>query len=86
MITPPIRPERPTMPPREEKPRGNNWITILLAFLMAVGGLFSLMVMPLVGYAPVIVLAVFGFVALHYCVWGWWLTGKLRDEQNDEQE
>jgi hypothetical protein len=71
------------MPNPEEKPRRGTWLTVLIAFMMAVGGLASLMVMPLVGYAPVIILAVFGFAALHYFVWGWWLTKIMREENDD---
>jgi hypothetical protein len=87
MSTLPVRPERPqpsALP--GEKPRGGSWLTVLLAFMMAVAGLASLMVMPLVGYMPVIVLAVFGFAALHYCTWGWWLSKIIRDEENDQAD
>lgn len=80
----PTRPERPPLPTPGEKPRHSNWITVLLAFMLAIGGLVSLMVMPLVGYAPVIILAVFGFVALHYFTWGWWLTNLVRKEQDND--
>ena len=81
----PPRPERPNLPPPDEKPRRSNWLTILLAFLMAIGGLVSLMVMPLVGYAPVIILAVFGFIALHYFTWGWWLSNVVRKEESEDE-
>lgn len=81
----PPRPERPRPPAPPEKPRSSNWLTIGLAFLMAIGGIVSLMVMPLVGYAPVIVLAVFGFIALHYFTWGWWLSKLLREQPEEEE-
>lgn len=86
MANVPPRPERPNLPPPEAKPRRSNWITILLAFIMAIGGLVSLMIMPLVGYAPVIILAVFGFIALHYFTWGWWLSNMVREEEASEDE
>jgi hypothetical protein len=81
----PQRPERPLPPQPKATPRGGNLLTIGLAFMMAIGGIVSLMVMPLVGYAPVIVLAVFCFIALHYFTWGWWLSKKLGKEAQDSE-
>jgi hypothetical protein len=85
MNNPPVRPQRPPTPSPDDKPRRSNWLTVLLAFVLAIGGLVSLMVMPLVGYAPVIILAVFGFAALHYFVWGWWLSKIIREEEADDE-
>jgi hypothetical protein len=84
MANPPPRPERPSFPATDEKPRRGSWLIVLVAFLMAIGGLVSLMVMPLVSFMPVIVLAIFGFVALHYFVWGWWLSNIVREEEEDD--
>lgn len=86
MSNAPIRPERPPRPDEKSKPRGGNLVTIGLALTMAVGGVVSLMVMPLVGYAPVIVLAVFCFIALHYFTWGWWLSKRLMLNANDADD
>jgi hypothetical protein len=83
MSNAPQRPERPRPPAPPEKPRSSNLLTLGLAFMMAIGGIVSLMVMPLVGYAPVIVLAVFCFIALHYFTWGWWLSKKLGQEREE---
>lgn len=74
------------MPSPGERPRRSNWVTILLAFVMAIAGMASLMAMPLVGYAPVIILAVFGFIALHYYTWGWWLTNMVRKDEDEEDQ
>jgi hypothetical protein len=84
----PTRPDRPEMAdPNQRKHRpANTLFTVMLAAMMAVAGLASLMVMPLVGYAPVIVLAVFGFAALHYFTWGWWLSKSIRDKENKKQD
>ena len=84
MSTVPPRPERPNFPAPDEKPRRGTWLTVLLAFGMAIAGLLSLALMPLVGFMPVVILAVFGFVALHYFTWGWWLSGIVRDEEEDQ--
>ena len=81
-------PERPARPSSAEPGAGarkSSWLTVMLALFMALAGITSLMVMPLVGYAPVIILAVFGFAALHYVVWGWWLPKYLRDSEEEEK-
>ena len=82
----PPRPERPQLAHRGDKPRRSNWLTVLVAFGMAIAGLMSLMLMPLLNFAPVIVLAVFGFAALHYLVWGRWLSRYIREEDQEEDE
>jgi hypothetical protein len=82
----PVRPERPSMPTNGEKPRrGSNWIVVIAAFLMGAVGLTSLMVMPLLNFFPVIVLAVFCFIAFHHFVWGRWLSKALRDEAEEDE-
>jgi hypothetical protein len=80
----PPRPERPATPGRGEKPRGNNWLVIIVALAMAVGGLVSMMLLPLLNFFPVIVIAVFGFIAFHHFVWGRWLTKVIRQEEEEE--
>ena len=80
----PVRPERPTMPSGGEKPRRSNWLVVLVAIVMGTVGLASMMVMPLLGFFPVIVLAVFCFIAFHHFVWGWWLSKAIREEADEE--
>jgi hypothetical protein len=48
-------------------------VTFVLG-LVSVAGLAGL-------YIVAALAAVLGFVAFHYFLWGWWLTNKLRDEE-----
>jgi len=74
------------MPDRGEKPRRSNWLVVIVALVLAVGGLVSMMVLPLLGFFPVIVVAVFGLIAFHHFVWGRWLANVLRTEEEDKEE
>jgi hypothetical protein len=48
-----------------------------LAFLLTLG--------VLLGPGPVLVVGgLFGLLAIHYVVWGWWLGGHLRRHQRDD--
>ena len=74
------------MPTSGEKPRrGSNWLVVLVAFMMGAAGLASMMVMPLLGFFPIIVLAVFCFIAFHHFTWGWWLSKAIRDEEEEDE-
>jgi membrane protein implicated in regulation of membrane protease activity len=72
-------------------PRASSWLSILLAGIVALfllAGLFLLMLQlggPL-AIATAVVLIPIGFVALfHYVVWGWWLSGTIREEVEAEE-
>lgn len=82
----PLRPERPAMPDLAEKRRRSNWLVVIAALVMSVGGLVSMMVLPLFNFFPVIVIAVFGFIAFHHFVWGRWLTKVMREEETGESD
>jgi hypothetical protein len=87
MTEPPRRPQRPQFPATDEaKPRRGSWVTVIVALMLVVGSFVSMMVMPLVGYAPLIVLALFAFAALHYFTWGWWLSKIIRDGEAEESQ
>jgi hypothetical protein len=85
MANVPPRPERPVMPAHGEKARRSNWLVVIVALVMAVGGLASMMLLPLLNFFPVIVLAVFGFIAFHHFVWGRWLTKIVREEEGQDE-
>jgi hypothetical protein len=72
-------------------PRSSSWLSILLAGIVALfllAGLFLLMLQlggPL-AIATAVVLIPIGLVALlHYVVWGWWLSGTIREEVEAEE-
>jgi hypothetical protein len=73
------------MADRGEQRRRSNWLVVIVALVMAIGGLVSMMVLPLLNFFPVIVLAVFGFIAFHHFVWGRWLTKIVREEEGAEE-
>jgi len=85
--------DREAFPPRpvEESPKVSAWISLLLAGvagMAVVAGLFMLMLQfggPL-AIVAVLVFGLGGLVALfHYVVWGWWLSGTIREEVEAEE-
>jgi hypothetical protein len=79
---------RRPLPPGESKPSGSPWSIVLallatsmicVALFFLTGGFFGLVIV-IGGLA-------FGFAALHYLVWGWWL-GKViqHDVEAEEKE
>lgn len=82
-VHPPLDAGPPEPPPR---PKGSLFpvlvvvgfglaMTIGLVALTGAAGLF--VVLALAG--------VFGFAALHYVLWGWWLAKRIREEQQAEE-
>lgn len=75
-------------PPPSKTPSSQyGCLSLLLAFLTLVG-IFSLLVFLTTGFfAPValIALVIFGIVAFHYCVWGWWLGRIIREEEKESR-
>lgn len=58
----------------------------LAALLFLSAGLLGLATIVMPGLAAVL-LVVFGFVfvgCLHYVVWGWWLTGRKPDDDDQQ--
>jgi hypothetical protein len=88
--------EHPTrMPPMPERPAAapsrpaSLWAVILagVAALIVAAGIGFLMI-PVAGVALAAAGIVFVFVAIaafHYVVWGWWLSGVIREEVEAEE-
>ena len=80
-----VRPDPPT-PPK----RGGSLFTVFAAgfMLLLAGGALVFLTLPLAGVVLAMggVLAVFCFAALfHYVVWGWWLSGIIRNDVEREE-
>lgn len=79
------------MPPPAPPPARSPWISIVLA---SVVGLFLFSALLLltggaavaIGGAAIVGLLAFGFAAVHYLVWGWWLGGIIRREAEEDAE
>ena len=79
-------PPVPPLPPEEQKPtRSFLPIALALAVLLLVcTGLFFLSL----GFFGVVLVmggGVFAVAALHYIVWGWWLSKIIRDDVEAEE-
>lgn len=76
----------PLPPPRPEKPP-TSIVPLLLAGLLAAIVFVALFFLTLGVIGPVVVvgMAIFGFGLLQYVMWGWWVSGILRDEQADDE-
>ena len=78
----PTRPQRPSPP----APAQGNWLGLLLA--LGAGLIIFVALAFLTGgfLALVVVVAggVFALAALHYLVWGWWLSKLLYEEEAAE--
>ncbi len=76
-------------PPDEPQPKSRGGLVV-----WGLGGMFGLLlfvvlvVVTLGQILPVLVLvgAALGFVAFHYLVWGWWLSGRIRREVEREDD
>jgi len=75
--------------PEPKPPRSPLWSLLAMAFVAIVvlaAGLVLSIVSGTIG-GVIAITAVFAFAALHYVVWGWWLTTRLhRDEQKRTQD
>jgi uncharacterized membrane protein len=75
-------------PPVPEAPRPKGCFGVLLALGLAVlvfAGLF-LLSGGAVAIAAIAAGAIFGVAALHYVIWGWWLSGIIRQQVEDEEQ
>jgi len=70
------------MPPPAPPPARSPWVSIVLA---SVVGLFLFAALLLLtGGAAIVGVLAFGFAAVHYLVWGWWLGGIIRREVEED--
>jgi len=77
------------MPPPAPPPARSPWVSIVLA---SVVGLFLFAALLLltggaavaIGGAAIVGVLAFGFAAVHYLVWGWWLGGIIRREVEED--
>ena len=70
-----------------QRPNNGPTILALVALIGAGAGLLfmSALVLPqLFGFA-LVVAGFFSFIALHYLVWGWWLSSISRDDDEPSE-
>lgn len=82
------RPDKLTGPtPAEPKRPGGSLIPVLtvLGFVLAVIVVLVGFTGPAGLYVVLAISGVFGFAALHYLLWGWWLMRRLRDANEGER-
>ena len=81
-------PETPSKLPASEPPKSKGCLGVLMA--LGVAALVFVVLFMLSGgaIAPAAVLAaaIFGVAALHYVIWGWWLSGIIRQQVEDEEQ
>ncbi len=79
-----VRPEPPT--PK----RGGSLLTAFIAgfLLLAAGGALAFLMLPVAGVVMAtggVVALLFGAALFHYVVWGWWLSGVIREQVEEEE-
>jgi hypothetical protein len=82
----------PPLPPRPSledppSPKRGSWLAMLLAAFFAMFCLVGISLLTF-GYAAIIfavVAALFGLIAFHYLVWGWWLAGVIEREEAEQE-
>jgi hypothetical protein len=74
-------------PEPQEKARG-SFLAIILAGSLGLAAVTGLVFITLGLFGPVLAIAgvIFGFAALHYVVWGWWLPRMIREEDEAERD
>jgi hypothetical protein len=72
-------------PPVPEKPR-TSAVPLLLAGVLAVMVFVALFFLTLGWIGPVLLigLGILGLGALHYVVWGWWLSSVIHEADEDD--
>ena len=75
------------LPAEPSKPR-SSCLPILLALGLAllVFAVLFVLTSGKIGYAAIAAGVIFGIAALHYVVWGWWLSGVIRRQVDEEQQ
>lgn len=75
----------PPGPPPSPTPSSASWLAVLLA--LALGALAIAVLCLLTGgvlaFALAAALVIFGMAALHYLLWGWWLSTHIRRDVED---
>jgi hypothetical protein len=80
-------PEPPSKASAEAPSKTKGCVAVLMALGLAAlvfAGLF-LLTSGRIAIAAVIAAVIFGAVALHYVIWGWWLSGIIREQVEDEE-
>lgn len=74
----------PTEPP---KPRASCFpILLALGLALLVFAVLYVFTSGKIKYAAAAAGVIFGVAALHYVVWGWWLSGYIRRQVEEEQD
>jgi hypothetical protein len=61
-----------------------TYLALFALVIVAVGLLFlTTLVMPAAAGLVLVILGFFGVVALHYVVWGWWLSHRINREEEE---
>jgi len=65
-----------------------SWIAIVLMALICIAIYVVLTFLTLGVFGPVLIVGgiLFGIVAFHYFVWGWWLGRVIREASDEEEE
>ena len=74
-------------PTGDSAPKNRGCLSIVLALLLAVF-LFAALYMITSGavrVAAIVAGVIFLFAAFHYFVWGWWLSGLIRRQVEEEE-
>jgi len=74
--------------PEAKRPRSPFWSLLTMAFIAMVvltAGLVVSVASGTIG-GVIVITAVFAFAALHYVVWGWWLSTRLRRNEEKRRE
>jgi len=75
------------MAEEQENNRG-SWLSFVLVGCLSLVVLGALLVLTLGYIGPVIAIGagIFSLAALHYLVWGWWLSRYIRDAEGAPDE
>lgn len=80
---------RPSHQPSEPPaPSSRGCFSVVLAAGLALLVFAVLFMLSGGAVAPAVVAAaaIFGVAALHYVIWGWWLSGIIRQQVEDEEQ
>lgn len=69
----------------QPKPKGCLSVLLALAVAALVFAVFFMLTGGAVLPAAVAAGVIFGVAAFHYVVWGWWLSGIIRQQVEDEE-
>jgi len=81
-------PKPPHLRDAQSENKLGSWIAIFLVAMLCVASYVVLTFLTLGVFGPVLIVGgiLFGIVAFHYCVWGWWLGKVVREASDDEEE